>query len=71
MSRKGNCYDNAVAESFLTTLPRLNAVLGMEYLRTEKLQGQIFSNTLRPFIITKEGIRISVILHRINSRLCN
>jgi putative transposase len=42
MSRKGDCYDNAVAESFFSTLKN-ELVLGNVYKSREEARGEIFN----------------------------
>jgi transposase InsO family protein len=41
MSRRGNCWDNAVAESFFATLKKL-AVYGVRFLTRQEAQQHIF-----------------------------
>jgi transposase InsO family protein len=48
MSRKGNCWDNAVAESFFGIMKNVRAI------RTHCIRS---SNTLRPSTIAKEDTR--------------
>lgn len=41
MSRRGNCWDNAVAESFFATLKK-QAVYGKRFLTRQEVQQPIF-----------------------------
>lgn len=42
MSRKGNCYDNAVAESFFSTLKN-ELLTGQRYLSSDQTRSDIFA----------------------------
>jgi len=55
MSRKGNCYDNAVAESFFHTL-KTEHVYDSGMKHGQRLY-KVFSNILKCFIILRGGIQ--------------
>jgi transposase InsO family protein len=64
MSRKGNCWDNAVAESFFATLnSRFTKVSGTTELRLAVKS----SNTSSAFTIANDGTRLSVTCVPLNS----
>lgn len=56
MSRRGNCYDNAVAESFFKTFKR--ELVRKNIFRTSKKQKIKYLSILRCFTIQKESIVI-------------
>jgi transposase InsO family protein len=57
MSRKGNCYDNAVAESFFSTLKNDSSIT-RRITRGTKLAGRS-SRSSKGFIIASASIRAS------------
>lgn len=60
MSRKGNCWDNACAESFFSTLKKRKFT--EEVIKPERMQEFQFLNTLQLSIITRESILFLTIL---------
>lgn len=54
MSRKGNCWDNAVAESFFKTL-KTELIYQHKYHKLKKKQSCAFLNISKHFITSIEG----------------
>ena len=62
MSRKGNCYDNAVAESFFHTLRQsMCMTTGM---KQGQMPDRVFSIILKYSIIVKDGTQLWDIVPR-------
>jgi putative transposase len=59
MSRKGNCWDNAVAESFFKSL-KTELVYGNKLISKEQMKLEIFED-IEIGITKKEGIRYLII----------
>jgi transposase InsO family protein len=55
MSRKGNCWDNAVAESFFKTL-KTEQIYGNKLISKEQMERYL--NLLKFGTIEKEGIQL-------------
>ncbi len=62
MSRKGNCWDNAVSESFFHTL-KTELVHHTASSKQEQRLNRLYFNISKYFIIEKESILLMTICH--------
>jgi len=68
MSRRGNCYDNAVAESFFFIHLKLN-LLTILNLKQGAKPIKLYLNILRSFTIAKDYIQVIIICHLLTLKI--
>ena len=66
MSRRGNCHDNVVAESFFATLKKCMTIKKI-YSTRDEAKTEIF-NFIEMFYNPKSVIRIHALFHLLNSK---